>query len=64
MFIVFTHMSLSLPSKKNNMVKEHYAKLKFGLFEEQPGGVTVWNLTTSEYEPFPTFISIVRTEND
>ena len=53
-----------LPSKKNNMVKEHYAKLKFGLFEEQPGGVTVWNLTTSEYEPFPTFISIVRTEND
>jgi len=53
-----------LPSKKNGMVREHYKKLKFGLKEEKSDGSTLWQLNVPDYQPFPTFISIVRAQHD
>jgi len=53
-----------LPTKKNGMVKEHYRKLKFTQTNELDDGSSAWHLSVAEYEPFPTFISTVRTMHD
>jgi FkbH-like protein len=48
-----------LPTAKNGMVKDHYAKLGFApLAAEGPG--TRWELSLATFEPRPTFATIKR----
>ncbi len=49
-----------LPTKKNDMVREHYRKLKFTIIESRDDGATVWGLGVPDYEPFDTFITLTR----
>jgi FkbH-like protein len=49
-----------LPTKKNGMVREHYRKLGFEVVSQAEGGASRWRRQLSDYQPFPTFIKIVR----
>jgi FkbH-like protein len=40
-----------LPTPKNGLVEQHYAKLGFTLAEELPDGGTRWALDLTQYEP-------------
>ncbi|WP_340314077.1 HAD-IIIC family phosphatase [Rhizorhabdus argentea] len=48
-----------IPSAKNAMVRDHYAKLGFALLEESGEGVTRWVLPLDDFAPKPTFINSV-----
>jgi FkbH-like protein len=50
-----------IPTAKNAMVADHYAKLGFEQIEAGPGGETVWRLDLAAYEPpeLPMRIDIV-----
>ena len=49
-----------LPTKKNSMVKDHYAKLGFSPQGELSDKGSKWRLCLPGYKPFPTFISSSR----
>jgi FkbH-like protein len=40
-----------VPTKKNHLVAEHYARLGFRLIDEQPDGTTTWELSVEDYVP-------------
>src|SRR5262245_17752468 len=40
-----------LPTNKNDLVAEHYARLGFEKVEEDPNGRTTWRLSVADYEP-------------
>jgi FkbH-like protein len=50
------------PTKKNSMVREHYRKLGFEQLPGEDQGTTRWTLSLTEFQPFPTFIKTVRSE--
>jgi predicted enzyme involved in methoxymalonyl-ACP biosynthesis len=41
-----------LPTKKNGIVSEHYARLGFERVEALPDGTTSWQLAIADYEPW------------
>ena len=46
-----------IPSGRNQLVREHYAKLGFRLMNEEPSGVTTWELDTATHvEPAPMVV--------
>jgi FkbH-like protein len=49
-----------LPTKKNAMVREHYARLGFTTTETSPDGGNVNMLDLSGYTPTPTFIHVTE----
>jgi FkbH-like protein len=49
-----------IPTKKNGMVREHYAKLGFKPLGMEPEGTSRWEMDLASYQPFPTFIKIIR----
>ena len=49
-----------VPSKKNGMVREHYRKLGFSCVVTAADGLSRWTLPVASYQPFPTFISTIR----
>ncbi len=52
-----------LPTRKNGMVREHYRQLGFRCLASSDGGASSWELLLSDYEPFPTFIKLVRSDS-
>jgi len=48
-----------IPSAKNAMVRDHYAKLGFALLDDGGEGVTRWVLPLDSFAPRPTFIRSV-----
>jgi len=48
-----------LPTKKNNMVRDHYQKLGFQCLSSDAGGASRWSLDLAQYEPFDTFIKTI-----
>lgn len=48
------------PSTKNEMVRDHYAKLGFSALDRDDGGRTRWQLPLERFTPLETFINIVR----
>ncbi len=49
-----------LPTSKNGMVKDHYAKLGFSSVRQSEDGSSEWALDLSSYEEKPTHIQIVE----
>jgi FkbH-like protein len=49
-----------IPTKKNGMVKDHYAKLGFTLIETDPTGGSRNGLDLGRYSPAETFIHVVE----
>ena len=49
-----------IPTKKNGMVKEHYARLGFTVMETDPSGGNVNILDLASYTPAETFIHVVE----
>ena len=49
-----------LPTKKNAMVKDHYAKLGFTLTETTPEGASRAELDLARFTPIPTFIHVTE----
>ena len=47
-----------LPTAKNGMVADHYAKLGFSACEWEDG--TRWKLNLKDFVPVPTFMRIVE----
>lgn len=45
-----------VPTAKNGMVKEHFARLGFALTQTAEDGSTIWSLNVASYEPKTTFI--------
>ena len=45
-----------IPTDRNALVKDHYAKLGFTPIGEQEDGVTVWEMTTDVHHPVPHFV--------
>jgi FkbH-like protein len=50
-----------VPSAKNRMVADHYAKLGFSLAETRDDGVTVWTLDLDAFQPTPLPMKIEDT---
>lgn len=50
-----------IPTPKNGMVKDHYAKLGFALREGSPDGPSVWQLDVAAYKQPPLPMTFVRT---
>jgi FkbH-like protein len=46
-----------IPTKKNGLVRDHYAHLGFETVSSEPDGHAWWRLSPSAATPFPTFIS-------
>jgi FkbH-like protein len=53
-----------IPTAKNGMVRDHYAKLGFTLVDNEDNGGTVWRRSLSDFVPKETFINIVGIERD
>ncbi|WP_072391080.1 HAD-IIIC family phosphatase [Hyphomicrobium sp. CS1GBMeth3] len=49
-----------IPTAKNGMVREHYGKLGFKLFENGEDGATRWHLPLGDFVSKETFIQIVE----
>ncbi len=49
-----------LPTKKNAMVKDHYAKLGFTVTETAPDGASRAELDLARFAPTPTFIHVTE----
>ncbi|MBL8698761.1 MAG: HAD family hydrolase [Alphaproteobacteria bacterium] len=49
-----------IPSAKNDMVREHYARLGFELTDTTAAGETNWRLSISDFEPRHTHIQILQ----
>jgi FkbH-like protein len=49
-----------VPTKKNGMVREHFARLGFANLSEAPDGSTRWLLALDDFTPPATFIEIVE----
>ena len=49
-----------VPSAKNGMVAEHYARLGFGGHETLPHGGTVARLALDDFEPAPSYMEVVQ----
>jgi FkbH-like protein len=47
-----------IPTKKNGMVRDHYAKLGFIVIQEEPSGGSRAILDLTEFKPVQTFISV------
>jgi len=47
-----------LPTKKNGMVREHYAKLGFSVVREEPSGASRAVLSLTQFKPSDTFINV------
>jgi predicted enzyme involved in methoxymalonyl-ACP biosynthesis len=45
-----------IPTDRNALVKDHYAKLGFAPIGEQGDGVTVWEMSTDVHTPVPHFV--------
>ncbi|HEX5274973.1 MAG TPA: HAD-IIIC family phosphatase [Candidatus Rubrimentiphilum sp.] len=46
-----------IPSGRNQLVRDHYAKLGFRLLNEEPSGITLWELETAAHvEPAPMVV--------
>ena len=45
-----------IPSAKNAMVRDHYAKLGFSIATEDIDGTTTWSMDLTNFVPHPTFI--------
>jgi len=48
-----------LPTKKNGMVREHYARLGFEKIEENADGSSRWRLPLDEFQPRPVVLETV-----
>ncbi len=49
-----------VPTAKNGIVKEHFARLGFALTQAAEDGSTIWSLNVASYEPKTTFIEIQK----
>jgi FkbH-like protein len=49
-----------LPTKKNNMVRDHYRKLGFENVDSADSGASRWVLELTRYKPYETFITLTR----
>lgn len=49
-----------LPTKKNNMVRDHYRKLGFENIETRDDGGSAWAVDLAQFQAFNTFIGITR----
>jgi FkbH-like protein len=49
-----------IPTKKNGMVREHYAKLGFTVLDEQASGTSRAALDLDKFKPLETFITIAE----
>ncbi len=49
-----------LPTKKNGMVRDHYAKLGFSALPPSSEGATAWQLDLDAYQPFDSAITTTR----
>ena len=49
-----------IPTKKNGMVKDHYAKLGFAVMETGAAGVSRAALDLASYTPAETFIHVIE----
>jgi FkbH-like protein len=49
-----------IPTKKNGMVRDHYAKLGFTVVETRPDGGSIAELDLTRYEPASTFIHVAE----
>jgi predicted enzyme involved in methoxymalonyl-ACP biosynthesis len=49
-----------IPTKKNGMVKDHYAKLGFTVMETDPAGGSRAVLDLAGYRPAETFIQVTE----
>jgi FkbH-like protein len=49
-------IGLYIPTERNALVKDHYAKLGFTPLGEQDGGITVWEMATDVHSPVPHFV--------
>jgi FkbH-like protein len=49
-----------IPTKKNGMVKDHYARLGFTVMETSPNGGTRAVLDLASYQPAETFIHVTE----
>jgi len=47
-----------LPTNRNSMVREHYARMRFAPVADKPETGSRWRLPLATYEPFETFITI------
>jgi predicted enzyme involved in methoxymalonyl-ACP biosynthesis len=46
------------PTKKNGMVRDHYAKLGFAPLDGEAPGATSWVLDLQDFVPADTFIDV------
>jgi FkbH-like protein len=51
-----------LPTKKNDMVREHYCKLGFVCTAPNIAGASRWTLNLADYQPFETSILVVGSD--
>jgi FkbH-like protein len=49
-----------VPTPKNGMVKEHFARLGFARTHAAEDGSTIWSLNVASYQPKTTFIEIQK----
>jgi FkbH-like protein len=49
-----------VPTKKNAMVREHYARLGFVLLEKDDSGASSWALDLQNFRPAETFIQVQK----
>ena len=47
-----------IPTAKNGMVREHYAKLGFSELKSESDGTTLWRRSLQDFTPYDTFIEI------
>jgi FkbH-like protein len=47
-----------IPTAKNGMVREHYAKLGFSALKSEANGTTLWRRSLEPFAPYDTFIDI------
>ncbi len=47
-----------VPTAKNGMVRDHYAKLGFSQLKSEADGTTQWQRPLAEFNPYDTFIEI------
>ena len=52
-----------LPTKKNNMVRDHYRKLGFESLETRDDGASFWAADLAQFKPFDTFIGLTRSNS-